>query len=179
MEKLSDESTFGVLLIYYVREKKSTYTVEEAKRSLEKFCVYQDRCHQEIERKLQVMGMIPQAREVVLLHLMDHDFLNEERFARSFARGKFRIKQWGRRRIERELAQRDISAYNIKAALTEIEPETYEEVFQEMSRKKFSEVKEPNLLKKRKKVADFLLRKGFESNKVYEVLRELEKENNS
>lgn len=159
--------------------KKSTYTVEEAKRSLEKYCAYQDRCHQEIERKLWDMKMIPEARELILLHLMEHDFLNEERFARSFARGKFRIKKWGRQRIERELKLREISAYNIKAGLSEIPADEYETVFSELSRKRFLEVTEDNLLKKRKKVADYLLRKGFESHRVYEVLRELEKENNS
>lgn len=159
--------------------KKSTYTVEEAKRSLEKYCAYQDRCHQEIERKLWDMKMIPEARELILLHLMEHDFLNEERFARSFARGKFRIKKWGRQRIERELNLREISAYNIKAGLSEIPADEYETVFSELSRKRFLEVTEDNLLKKRKKVADYLLRKGFESHRVYEVLRELEKENNS
>ena len=162
-----------------MQQKKSTYTLEEAKRSMERYCVYQDRCHQETEKKLREMRMIPEACDIILLHLMEHDFLNEERFSRSFARGKFRIKQWGRRRIEMELKQRDISAYNIKAGLSEISPEEYEKVFEELSKKRFESVREPNVFKKRKKVADFLLRKGFESNKVYEVLRELEKENNS
>ena len=178
MEKLLDASTFGMLLFYYMPEKKLTFTVEEAKRSLERFCAYQDRCHQEIERKLKEMRMIPQAREVIFLHLMEHDFLNEERFARSFARGKFRIKQWGRHRIERELKQKEISAYNIKAGLSEISSEDYEETFLEVSRKRFLSIDEPDKYKKRKKVADFLLRKGFESHKVYEVLKDLESENN-
>ncbi len=179
MEKLPDASTFGILLFNYMREKKLTYTVEEAKRSLERYCAYQDRCHQEIERKLYQMGMIIEARELIFLHLMEHDFLNEERFSRSFARGKFRIKEWGRQRIERELKQRDISAYNIKAGLSEILQEEYEKTFWEVSRKRFLSVDEPDVYKKRKKVADFLLRKGFESHKVYEVLKDLERENNS
>lgn len=166
-------------LIYYMRDKKSTYTLEEAKRSLERYCAYQDRCHQEVERKLKEMRMIPAACEVVLLHLMEHDFLNEERFARSFARGKFKIKKWGRKRIERELKQRDISVYNIKAGFSEISTEDYEDTLWEIGSKKFVSVKEPNQFKKRKKVADFLLRKGFESQKVYELLKELERENNS
>jgi len=168
----------GCYLFYYMQGKKSTYTLEEAKRSLERYCAYQDRCHQEIERKLKDMRMIPEARELIFLHLMEHDFLNEERFARSFARGKFRIKQWGRKRIERELKQRDISAFNVKAGLSEIPSEAYEKTFLEVSRKRFYGVHEPDRYKKRKKVADYLLRKGFESHKVYEVLNDLEKENN-
>lgn len=160
-------------------QKKLTYTVEEAKRSIERYCAYQDRCHQEIDRKLREMRMIPEARDLIFLHLMEHDFLNEERFARSFARGKFRIKRYGKRRIEMELKQRDISTYNIKAALSEISDDEYIHVFEELSRKKFESVHESNVYKKRKKVADYLLRKGYESDKVYQILRELEKENNS
>jgi len=179
LEKLPDESTFGILLFNYMQEKKLTYTLEEAKRSLERYCAYQDRCHQEVDRKLKEMRMIPEACEIIFLHLMEHDFLNEERFARSFARGKFRIKQWGRQRIERELKQKEISAYNIKAGLSEISPEEYEKTFLEVSRKRFLSVGETDLYKKRKKVADFLLRKGFESHKVYEALKDLERENNS
>jgi len=162
-----------------VPQKKLTYTVEEAKRSIERYCAYQDRCHQEIDRKLREMRMIPEARDLIFLHLMEHDFLNEERFARSFARGKFRIKRYGKRRIEMELKQRDISTYNIKAALSEISDDEYIHVFEELSRKKFESVHESNVYKKRKKVADYLLRKGYESDKVYQILRELEKENNS
>jgi regulatory protein len=160
-------------------ERKSTYTVEEAKRVLERYCVYQDRCHWEVEKKLKEMRMNEEAREHILLHLMEHDFLNEERFARSFARGKFRIKKWGKQRIEKELQMRDISAYNIKAGLSEIPAGEYEDTLWEISRKRFESVTEDNKLRKRKKVADFLLRKGFESQRIYQVLTDLEKENNS
>jgi len=162
-----------------MQRKKSTYTVEEAKRKLEKYCVYQDRCHQEIMQKLREMGMIREASEMIQLHLMEHDFVNEERFARSFARGKFKIKKWGKKRIVNELKQREVSKYNIEAALSEIDAEEYENTLQEIARKRFESVQETNTFKKRKKVADFLLRKGFESYKVYELLLSLERENNS
>ncbi|MCA0932392.1 RecX family transcriptional regulator [Lutimonas saemankumensis] len=162
-----------------MKQKKSTYTLEEAKRSLEKYCVYQDRCHKDIERKLMDMRMIPEARELILLHLMQHDFLNEERFARSFARGKFKIKKWGYVRITNELKIREISSYNIKAALSEIDKSEYEETLRDLGKRKFNSTSEPVVLKKRKKVADYLLRRGFESPKVYALIRELELENNS
>ena len=162
-----------------MQRKKSTYTVEEAKRKLEKYCVYQDRCHQEIMQKLREMGMIREASEMIQLHLMEHDFVNEERFARSFAHGKFKIKKWGKRRIVNELKQREVSKYNIEAALSEIDPGEYENTLQEIGRRRFETVQENNTFKKRKKVADFLLRKGFESHKVYELLLSLERENNS
>jgi regulatory protein len=160
-----------------VENKKSTYTLEEAKRKMEKYCIYQDRCHQEIEKKLREIGMIKQASEVIQLHLMEHDFVNEERFARSFARGKFKIKKWGKKRIVNELKKREVSNYNIEAGLSEIDPIEYENTLDETGRRRFENVRETNTLKKRKKVADFLLRKGFESHKVYELVMALEREN--
>ena len=121
--------------------------------------------------------MIQQASEVIQLHLMEHDFVNEERFARSFARGKFKIKKWGKKRIVNELKQREVSNYNIEAGLSEIDPIEYQNTLEEIGRRRFENVRETNTLKKRKKVADFLLRKGFESHKVYELVMALEREN--
>ena len=146
---------------------------------MEAYCAYQDRCHKEVEEKLRAYDLIPEAREMLLLHLPEEGFLNEERFARSFARGKFRIKKWGRKRIERELWSRDISSYNIKQGLSEIDPEDYQQTLFELAEKKFDQTPETHTLKKRKKVADYLLRRGFESQKVYAILLELEKQNKS
>ena len=121
--------------------------------------------------------MIRQASEVIQLHLMEHDFVNEERFSRSFARGKFKIKKWGKKRIVNELKLREVSNYNIQAGLSEIDATEYENTLEEIGRKRFENMRETNTLKKRKKVADFLLRKGFESDKVYELVMALEREN--
>lgn len=151
---------------------KLTYTVEEAKRKLERYCIYQDRCHKEIEQKLYEMRMITEACEVIILHLMEHDFLNEERFSKSFARGKFRIKQWGKQRIIRELKQKQISEYNIETALKEIDVEEYFNTLHQLTQKKWETIPEKNIYKKRKKVIDFLMRKGFESNLIYEEINQ-------
>ncbi len=72
-----------------MKSKRLTFTVEEAQKKLESYCAYQDRCHQEVEKKLYEMQMISEAKELILLYLMEYNFLNEERFAKSFARGKF------------------------------------------------------------------------------------------
>ncbi len=82
---------------------KLIHTVDEALTNLENYCVYRERCHKEVEQKLNELRMIPEAKEKIILHLIEHDFLNEERYAKAFARGKFRIKKWGRQRIFREL----------------------------------------------------------------------------
>ena len=153
--------------------KKTVTSVEEIKRKLERYCIYQDRCHYEVEKKLNEYSLIPQAKDAVLLHLLEHNFLNEERFSKSFARGKFRIKKWGKSRIIRELKLRKISEYNIKTALKEIDEKEYIETLYSLVEKKNESVRETNIFKRKKKVVDFLRYRGFEINLIYEAVNEL------
>ncbi len=154
-------------------EHKS-YTVEEATRSIERYCAYQERCHKEIQDKLRSMGMIQLAIDQIIPHLIQHNFLNETRFAESFARGKFRIKSWGRTRIVRELKMKGLNERTIKAGLMEISDADYEIVFDKLSRKRLQQLsKEKDSYKKRKKFADYLLYRGWESHLVYDKAREL------
>ena len=134
---------------------QKSYTLEEAKRALERYCVYQDRCHKEVISKLYDCNMIPETHDIIIVHLIQHDFLNEERFSKSFARGKFRIKKWGKVRIVRELKFRNISAYNVKTALKEIEESDYFNTFNTLALKKFDTITESNPYKKKKKLANF------------------------
>lgn len=150
-----------------------TYTVEEAKRKLEAFCAYQERYHKEVVEKLQKMRMIPLAIDEIIVHLIQNNFLNEERFAQSFARGKFRYKKWGRIRIKRELKLRELSAFTIQAALNEIDEEEYMHIFNVLAEKKQSEIKEKNSWKAKRKLADYLLYRGWESDLVYDKVNEL------
>lgn len=140
---------------------------------MERYCSYQERCHKEVEQKLKDMKMIPEARNTIILHLMEHNYLNEERFARTFARGKFRIKKWGRRRLTLELRKKDISKINIKLALSEIQDAEYIEVFNELSEKKAKSLRENSKMKKKRKLMDYLLYRGWESHLVYEKVNEL------
>ncbi len=156
-----------------MKNKRLTFTLEEAKKKLEIYCIYQDRCHQEINKKLIEMRMIPEACEVIILHLMEHNFLNEERFTKSFSRGKFKIKKWGKQRIIRELKIRDISEYNIKSGLNEIDPDEYLETLKEIAIKKRDSITEKNPYKKSQKITNFLFYKGFENDLVYKVVREI------
>lgn len=143
-----------------------TYTVEEAKRALEHYCAYQERCHKEVENKLYDMRMIKTAQEVIILHLLKENYLNEERFAKSFARGKFLIKHYGRVRIANQLKQRNITPTLITQALKEIDDEAYFETLKTLMSKKVESVKESNPFKKKKKIIDYLLRKGYEYNLI-------------
>ncbi len=153
---------------------QKTFTVSEAREKLEYYCSYQERCHDEVLQKLREMGMISQAIDVIVVHLIENNYLNEERFACSFARGKHRMKAWGRIRIVSELKFRHISKYNIDKALKEISEEEYLESFNKAAENQWENIREKNLLKKRKKFCDFLLRKGFESDLVYSKVKELE-----
>ncbi|MRI01936.1 recombinase RecX [Kriegella sp. EG-1] len=156
----------------YFKNDKS-YTLNEATKKLEHYCAYQERCHKEVVSKLSNMGMIPDAINQIVAHLIQENYLNEERFSRSFARGKFRIKKWGKNRITAELKLRNISKYNIRAALTEIDEDEYLFTFNELAEKKLTEIQEKQPQKRKKKLVDFLFYRGWESHLVYDKANEL------
>lgn len=158
---------------YNTMQSRPSFTLNEAIKKMEAYCAYQERCHKEVEQKLRDMGMIPQAIDQIMVHLIQQNYLNEERFAQSYARGKFSIKKWGRNRIVRELKQRDISKYNIDRALKELDPSLYQETFDALAQKRLEAIKESDPQKKRKKLADYLLYRGWESQMVLEKVYEL------
>lgn len=152
---------------------KKTYTLQDATKKLEHFCAYQERCHKEVIQKLRNMHMIPEAIDVIVVHLIQHNFLNEERFAKTFVSGKFRIKAWGRRRLTFELKQKDVSKVNINQALAHISDAEYIGVFNDLAEKKADSIKERNVLKKKKKFTEYFLYRGWESHLVYDKANEL------
>ncbi|PKP12563.1 MAG: recombinase RecX [Bacteroidetes bacterium HGW-Bacteroidetes-3] len=154
-------------------KNEKSYTVAEATKLMENYCAYQERCHKEVEQKLYDLNMIPEAKEKIILHLLQHNFLNEERFSKAFARGKFSIKNWGRIRIVNELKFKNVSAYNIKTALKEIDEADYLKTIEKVAEKKWALIKEPNTFKKRSKLLTYLSSKGYESELIYEVVNRL------
>ncbi|MAM29719.1 MAG: recombinase RecX [Flavobacteriaceae bacterium] len=157
-------------------QQHKTYTVDEAKKKLEHYCAYQERCHKDVQKKLRDMRMIPEAIDQIIHHLITQNYLNETRFAQAFARGKFRTKKWGRNRIVRELKFRDISKYNITLALKEISETDYQKTFHELAEKRLRQLEnETNLQKKKKKLADYLFYRGWEPNLVWDKVTEVVK----
>ena len=148
-----------------------TYTIKDALKKIEHYCAYQERCHEEVESKLRTMKMDSNEIDQIIAQLIKDNFLNEERFARSFARGKHRIKHWGNVRITSELKFRKINQRLITTALKEITPDEYFETFEKLALRTWENIRETNTMKKRKKVCDSLLRKGFESALVYEKVK--------
>lgn len=152
---------------------RKSYTLEQALSRLQRYCTYQDRCHIEVERKLTEMRMIPQAKEQIIMSLIEDDYLNEERFALAFVKGKFRIKKWGRIRLKAELKKRQISKYLIKSALEQISEKDYLFTFEELANRKANSIKADSILLKKKKLADYLIYRGWESSLVNNKVNQL------
>ncbi|MBT8257367.1 MAG: RecX family transcriptional regulator [Bacteroidia bacterium] len=153
--------------------KRQSYTVEEAHEKLKRYCAYQERCHQDVKKKLKSMNMIDEAIDHIIVRLIEEDYLNEARFARTFVRGKFRIKKWGRYRLVSELQKRGLSKFTIKDAISEIKELEYIETFDALAEKRLASLKETNPLKKKRKLADYLLYRGWETHLVYAKVKEL------
>ncbi|MCZ2140160.1 MAG: RecX family transcriptional regulator [Bacteroidia bacterium] len=136
------------------------------------FCAYQERSHKEVLQRLSEWGIMGLNAGEIITQLIEHNYLNEERFATAFAGGKFRTKHWGKNKIKAELKLHDISDYCIQKALNEIEPTDYIHTLQNELDKKFSQTKENNILSKRAKVARYLVGKGFEPEIIWQLLKE-------
>lgn len=149
-------------------------TPNEALQKLEHFCAYQERCHDEVVNKLYSLKMTTDEIDQIVVQLIAGNFLNETRFACSFARGKHRIKNWGKIRIVSELKARHITQTIINIALKEISPEEYDATFEQLSERCWENLTEKNQIKKRKKFCDYMLRRGFESHLIYEKVKTLE-----
>lgn len=116
------------------------------------------------------MGLIEDAVDLLISECIQDNFLNEERFARAFVRGKHNIKGWGKQRLQRELKWHEVSDYVLRKAMEELDEDEYAERLEVLAQKKWDELKEPNRFKKGKKVVDFLLRKGYESEAVWSIV---------
>lgn len=152
---------------------KKHISPDEALKKLQRYCAYQDRCHQEVRSKLLDLGIRGYDVENIMAELIADNFLNEERFARSYVRGKFRVKKWGRIRIKQELKKRHISAYCQKKGLTEIDEEDYQNTIYQLIEKKDNLLKEENIYQRKQKLAAYIIRKGYESNLVWAAINEV------
>lgn len=156
-------------------KKPKVYTQKQALIKAESYCAYQERCQQEVRDKLYSWGLHEIQVENVIADLIASNFINEERFAKAYAGGKFRIKKWGRVKISIELKRRKISTYCIKKGLAEIEEEEYIKTLQKVAEVKIKAMKERDSKKKKYKVMNYLLSRGFENDLVVEVVGTKEK----
>ena len=144
---------------------------KEAFKKITQFCAYQERSHQQVKEKLYSFGLYKNEVEELISKLIEHNFLNEERYAEVFAGGKFRIKGWGKVKIKYELKNNQVSDYCIKVALASIDDSDYlSKAKKLMALKQKSLQSEKNIFIKRKKVQLYLLQKGYESSIINELL---------
>jgi regulatory protein len=155
-------------------KKQKVYTQHQALVKAESYCAYQERCQQEVRDKLYSWGLHENEVENIIADLISKNFLNEERFAKAFAGGKFRIKKWGRVKIRMELKRRKVSEYCIKKGLAEIDEDDYFKTLKKITAEKTSATKERDSKKKKFKIMNYLLSRGYESDLVREVVGETE-----
>ena len=149
-------------------------TKEQALQKIKHYCAYQERCHAEVKEKLYSFGLWKKDVEEIMSQLIEENYLNEERFARLFAGGKFRMKQWGRVKIKYELRQKQVSEYCIKMGLKEISESDYLKTLKKLAEEKWKTLKsEKNIFVKKSKTMNYLLQKGYEPQLVNELLSNL------
>ncbi|QDK83254.1 RecX family transcriptional regulator [Spirosoma sp. KCTC 42546] len=147
-----------------------TDLLKDALRKAAMFCAYQERTQQEVRERLKDWGVLGDDAEEVIAELIQQNYLNEERFAKSFAGGKFRVKGWGRRKIKQHLQQRGISGYNLDQAMKEIAPDDYQATLQELLTKKRQSLRDENPLVIKQKLVRYALSKGYETDLIFTVL---------
>ncbi|RYF83663.1 MAG: RecX family transcriptional regulator [Chitinophagaceae bacterium] len=146
--------------------QKKYLTKEQAIQKLRHYCGYQERSHQEAVQKLWELGVRKAEHDEIIASLIEDDYLNEERFAIQFVGGKFRMKDWGRKKIYYGLKEKGVSEYIIKRAMKEIDDSAYQKVLLELAEKKYASLKGEQYLVRKKKTVDYLLQKGYESQLV-------------
>lgn len=140
---------------------------EQAWRKIKYFCAYQERSHREVKEKLAGFGLFNNDADELLSRLVEENYLNEERFAIAFAGGKFRMKGWGISKIKFALQQKGVSPYCIKKALSVIDADDYEKIFNKLADAKWLTLKsEKNIFTKKKKLQNYLVGKGYEFNTI-------------
>jgi regulatory protein len=146
-------------------EKKS-FTFDEIKQKLVNYCVYQDRCHYEVEQKMKEFLLIDEAKEEIMLYLLQENYLNEERFTRSYIRGKFYIKHWGKTKIKIHLKQKQIPEKLINACFDEIDENDYEKIIRKIYDDYYSKQKGLKEYQRKSKTIKYLMSRGFEYEKI-------------
>jgi regulatory protein len=149
------------------------FTPQQAKEKIQRYCAYQERSHQEVRHKLFEYGLYQSEVDEILTGLITDGFLNEERFAKAFAGGKFRMKKWGRIKITHELEARNISKNCIRTGLLEIDDEAYHKTLKDLLTKRSLAEEGDNVFSQRDKISKYAILKGYEPELVWKFLKEI------
>lgn len=148
-------------------------TKEQALQKLKHYCTYQERSHYEVIQKLWELKVAKSDHDLIIATLIDEDYLNEERFAIQYAGGKFRMKEWGKKKILYGLREKKVSDYSIKKALETIDKDDYLKVLNKLTEEKYNSLKGDQYLERKKKTIDYLIQKGYEYDLVNNALSSL------
>lgn len=143
----------------------------DIKAAIYHYCNYQERCHAEVRNKLYELGCTTPEVEQYIAEMIEMDMLNEERYAKAYVRGKFRMLKWGRQKLVQQLRLHKISEYCIKKGLQEIDADVYDEALLQLAERKRSELKgEKNVFILKSKLYRYLMQKGYENDLIQETI---------
>ncbi len=152
-------------------QNRRGYKISEAKSRIKNYCAVQDRCQWDVRKKLAEWGLMETTKDLLMIELINEQFINEERYARSFCRGKFKIKKWGRRKIEFELKKKNISAVCIQKGMDAIDEKEYLSALEIQAEKKNRLIKDKNHFSRKSKLAKYLIDKGYENDLVWQKIK--------
>jgi len=143
---------------------------KEAKLKAARFCAYQERTHQEVRHRLEKLITDADEIEEIISELITENFINEERFAKAFVSGKYRIKKWGRLKIMNALRRKGLTPGCIELGLNEIEEKDYQEQIKMMIDSMDEKIDEQDIFRRKHKISKYLIRKGYEAELVWKYL---------
>lgn len=167
--------------MFFIKYKNTIFDLMEGKiydlkivnEKIRNYCAIMDRCQHQVFQKLQKYGVSDHHSHDILIELIQQDFLNEERFAKSYSSGRFKIKKWGKRKISYQLSLLKVSKECINSGLLEIDDEEYSETLNSLAEQKYLALKDKNLFVRKRKVANYLVSKGYESELVWNKISSL------
>jgi regulatory protein len=138
----------------------------------ERYCAYQERAQQEVRDKLYEWGLWPEAIENIIVQLIGNNFLNEERFSKAYALGKFRQKGWGKIKIKQGLKFKKVPDVLIRKALQQIDGDDYERTLTDLLTRKARTITEKDAFKRRYKLQQYAFSRGFEADIINDILQQ-------
>ncbi|MCC6762141.1 MAG: RecX family transcriptional regulator [Chitinophagaceae bacterium] len=158
-----------------MQQPKDRWTPNQAWEKMKHFCAYQERCQQEVYQKMRAASLTAEEADTIISRLIEENYLNEERYARQFAGGHFRLKKWGKQKIVYALKQKQISDYCIRKAMEEIGDDAYTQALHKLARAKWAAIRTGTPAQRWAKTKLFLLQKGYLGNEVQAVLQQLQR----
>jgi regulatory protein len=149
---------------------KKRLTKEQVLQKLRFYCRYQQRCQSEVKEKLFELGVNKKDHDELLTELVRENCLNDERFAAAFTSGRFKLKQWGRKKIQKGLREKRVSDEIAQKALEQINTKEYMAILNKLAKKRYAALKHEQHLVRKKKTMDYLIQKGYELDLVRKAI---------